>query len=115
MAIDHYQQAASIAVEIGDRRIEANALVNLANAHVALGRSPLKPLSSTSRRCPSLARFENPWGEGAILTDVALVYEELGRTDEAEIELYRQALEILDQIEAPNAEVVRRLLADVRP
>ncbi len=111
-AIDHYRQAASIATEIGDRRIQANALVNLANAYVTMDR--LGEAGDLYQEALTITRpIGNPWGEGAILTNIGLVYEEMGRTEEA-IEHYRKALEILEQIEAPETEVVRQLLENVR-
>ena len=53
----------------------------------------------------------NRRGEGIALSNLGKAYADLGETRRA-VALAEQALKIFEQIEDPNAEMVRRALAD---
>ena len=109
-AIEYLDQDLAIARETGDRRGEGQTLVNLGNAYGQLGEP--KRAIEYFEQCLVIARETGDRrGEGIALFNRALAFDELGRRPEA-ISGVKAALEILEQIEDPTAEVVRRKLED---
>ena len=109
-AIEYYEQDLATARETGDRRGEGQALGNLGSAYEYLGE--LKRAIEYYEQLLAIARETGDRrGEGIVLWNRALAFDELGRRQEA-ISGAKAALEIFEQIEAPNAEMVRRALED---
>ena len=111
-AIEFYQQRLVIAREIGDRRGEANALGNLGNSYETV-EGPLRAIESYEQAIVISREIGNRHGEGIARWNLSLVLKALGRRPEA-IAQATSALGILEQIEDPNTEKVRRRLADWR-
>ena len=109
-AIEYYEQVLAIARETGDRRSEGNALGNLGTAYLQLG-EPKRAIEYYEQRSPIARETGDRRGEGNALWNRALAFDELGRRQEA-ISGAQTALAIFEQIEDPNAEMVRRKLAD---
>lgn len=83
---------------------------NLGNAHANLGETR-KAIEHYEK---ALAIFREIWdrrGEGNALWNTSLAQECLGKRSEA-VKLAREALAIFEQIESPDADRVRRQLAE---
>ncbi|MGD9216231.1 MAG: tetratricopeptide repeat protein, partial [Desulfobacteraceae bacterium] len=52
-------------------------------------------------------------GEGSALGNLGIAYDSLGQYDKA-IEHYNQSLLIFEKIKSPNAEKVRKMLAELK-
>ena len=109
-AIEYYEQQLAIARETGDRRGEGTALGNLGTAHWDLG-EPKRAIEYYEQRLAIARETGDRRGEGNALYNRALALDELGRRAEAVADA-QAALEIYEQIEDPNADKVRRKLAD---
>ena len=108
-AIEYYEQHVAIARETEDRRGEGTALGTLGLAYADLG-EPKRAIEYFKRQLPLARETGDRRGEGNALWNRALAFDELGRRQEA-ISGAQAALAIYEQIEDPNAEVVRRKLA----
>ena len=109
-AIEYHEQDLAIARETGDRRGEGMALRNLGLAYGDLG-EPQRAIEYCEQHLAIALETGDRRGEGIALWNRALGFDELGRRQEA-ISGGQAALDIFEQIEDPNAEMVRRQLAD---
>ena len=109
-AIKYYEQQLVIARETGDRRQRGRALGNLGLAYAGLW-EPTRAIEYYEQVLAIARETGDRRGEGNALWNRALASNELGRRQEA-ISGAKAALEIYEQIEDPNAENVRRQLAD---
>ena len=109
-AIEYYEQDLEIAREIGDRRGEGATSGNLGVAYRQLG-EPRRAIEYYEQQLKITRETGDRRGEGNALWNRALSLEKLGRRDEA-IADAQAALQIFEQIEDPNADKVRRQLAD---
>ncbi len=83
---------------------------NLGNAYQQLG-EPKRAIEYYEQHLAIARETGDRRGEGRALWNRALAFDELGHRQEA-ISDAKAALEIFEQIEDPNAEKVRRQLAD---
>ena len=109
-AIEYYEQRLEIAREIGDRRGEGLALQGLGVEHRGLGETK-RAIEYHEQHLAIARETGDQRGEGSALFNRSLAFDDLGRRQEA-ISGAKAALEILEQIEDPNAEKVRRQLED---
>ena len=100
----------TIARETGDRRGEGLALQGLGVHQAVLGETQ-RAIEHFEQQLAIARETGDRRGEGTALFNRALAFDELGRRQEA-ISGAKAALEIFEQIEDPNAEMVRRQLAD---
>ena len=98
--------------DIGDRRGEGNALGNLGNAHFVLGETR-KAIEFYEQRLEIAREIGDRRGEGTALWNMSLALDRLGERAQA-IASAEAALEIYEQIEDPNADKVRKQLAEWR-
>ncbi len=108
-AIEFHEQSLVISREIGDRRGEGNDLGNLGNAYLSLGK-PHRAIKLYEHRLVIAREIGDRRGEGSARFNMSQALNKLGQRPQA-IELATAALEIFEQIEHPNAEIVRRQLA----
>lgn len=101
-AIGYFEQALAIQRETGDRRGEAQAANNLADAYLALGR-PEDALEPSRRALALQMEVGHRYGEGVALNNLGEVYLLLGRLDEA-IDSLDQAREIFFELDDPRGE-----------
>jgi len=111
-AIEYYEQALAIDREIGDRRGEGLDLGNLGIAYYRLGDAQ-RAIAYHEQALIIAREIGDRRGEGNDLWNMGLALESLGERERA-IDLAEQALAIREQIEDPNAEMVRRALAEWR-
>ena len=109
-AIEFHEQRLIIAREIGDRRGEGNALGNLGNAYYSLD-EPRRAIEFHERDLVIRREIGDRRGEGNALWNMSLALDELGKRADA-IANAEAALRLFEQIEDPNAEKVRRKLAE---
>ena len=109
-AIQYYERVLEITRATGDRRGEGAALNNLGIAHRRLGETP-RAIEYYEQDLGTTRETGDRRGEGMTLYNRGLALDNLGRRDEA-IADARAALRILEQIEDPNADKVRRTLAN---
>ena len=109
-AIDYYQQALAIAREIGDRRGEGDSLGNLGNACANLGELR-KAIGYQEQQLAISREIGDRRGEGNALWNMSLALNEIGNSVQA-IECAKEALKILESIESPHAEKMRRKLQE---
>ena len=109
-AIEYYEQRLTIARETGDRHGEGISLGNLGNAYLQL-EEPKRAIEYFEQRLAIARETGDRRGEGTALWNRALAVDKLGRRQDA-ISSAQTALAIREQIEDPNAEKVRRQLAD---
>ena len=109
-AIDYYQQALAIAREIGDGRGEGDSLGNLGNACANLGELR-KAIGYQEQQLAISREIGDRRGEGNALWNMSLALNEIGNSVQA-IECAKEALKILESIESPHAEKMRRKLQE---
>jgi len=109
-AIECYEQQLVITREIGDRGGEGNALGKLGNAYLALG-EPRRAIEFYEKALVIDRQTGDRPGEGTDLWNSSLVLDKLGERAQA-IAYGKAALKIFEQIEDPNADKVRRKLAE---
>ncbi len=110
-AIGLYEQHLAIAREIGDRQGGGNALGNLGLAYAALGESR-KAIAFHEQHLAIAREIGDRRGEGNALANMGLAYAALGEAAKAR-RLWQQALAIYQAIEDPNAQRVKRWLAEL--
>ena len=108
MAIKFYEQALKISRDIGDSRGEEATLGNLGLAYSYLG-EPRKAIESYEQELVIVRKIGDRRGEGNALWNMSLVLDELGLRAKA-IECAKAAIRKYEEIEDPNAEMVRRTL-----
>jgi tetratricopeptide (TPR) repeat protein len=111
-AIEHHEQALAIDREIGDRHGEGNALGNLGNAYADLGETR-RAIEYYGQQLAITREIGDRRGEGNALWNMSLAFDELGERQKA-IERAEAALNILEEIENPNTEKVRKQLEQWR-
>jgi tetratricopeptide (TPR) repeat protein len=109
-AIEFYEQALEISRAIGDRQGEGADMGNLGNAYSDLG-EPKKAIEFYEQALAISREIGDRRGEGNHLFSMSLSLQALGQQEKA-IPLAKSALAIYEQIESPNAEIVRRALAE---
>ena len=111
-AIEYYEQSLAIKREIGDRRGEGNTLGNLGNAYVVLGETR-RAIEFYERALGIAREIGDRRREGGTLFNMSLALDKLGERAQA-IAQAEAALKIFEQIENPNADKVRKKLAEWR-
>jgi len=110
-AIELYEQALNIAREIGDRRGEGNRLGNLGLVYADLG--DVRQAIRCYQQALKIAReIGDRQGEGIHIANLGRAYASLGDKAQAR-ELWEEALRTFEEIESPEAERVRRWLAEL--
>ena len=109
-AIEYFEQVLAIARETGDRRAEGMMFGNLGNAYADLGETR-RAIGYYEQQLRITREAGDRRPEGNALWNRALALDKLGRRDEA-IADAQLALKIREEIEDPNADKVRRKLAD---
>ena len=107
-AIEYYEQALKISREIGDRMGEGTALGNLGNAYAGLGETR-KAIEYYEQALKISREIGDRMGEGNALWNMSLALNEIGNRTQA-IERAKSALTILESIESPHAQNVKRKL-----
>ena len=110
-AIEYQEQRLAIARETGDRRSEGRVLGNLGSAYSDLGERD-KALEYYEQHLAIARETGDRRGEGSVLHNRADEFAKLGRRQEA-IADARAALAIFEELEDPNIENTRRLLANL--
>ncbi len=98
-AIEYYEQALSIAQNIGDRQGEVAAFGNLGVAYKVIG-EPHKAVDFYNLQITVAREIEDKIGESIGLFNLGLVLYDLGEKNEAE-NLLKQALEISKMTRSP--------------
>ena len=109
-AIEFYEQRLAIARELGDRRGEGNALGNLGAAYHALDDAH-KAIEFYEPALVIDREIGNRHGEGISLYNIGEALYDLEEKEKA-IHLMKQALEILEAIELPDAKDARKKLKE---
>ena len=109
-AIQYYEQHLATARETGDRRSEGQTLGNLGIAYRRLGETR-RAIKSYEQHLAITRETGDRRGEGNALFNMSLALDKLGERAKA-IEHARDALAIYEQIEDPNAGMVRRKLEE---
>jgi len=111
-AIEFYEQRLTIAREIGDRRGEGSALSNLGNAYANLGETR-RAIEFYEQALVITREIGDRRGEGSALGNLGVAYKNLGETEKAMVSM-EAAVKIFEEIESPNANVVRGWLEKLR-
>jgi len=111
-AIEFYEQCLKIAREIGDRSGEGAALGNLGVAYKNLD-EPRRAIEFHEQYLVIAREIGDRRGEGNALWNMSLTQDKLGGREQA-IANAEAALKIYEQIEDPNAAMVRRQLDEWR-
>jgi tetratricopeptide (TPR) repeat protein len=109
-AIEYHQQALTISHEIGDRRYEAGWQGNLGTDYLAL-RQVDTALVYYEQALAISREIGDRRKEAQWLAGLGRAYSALGQVEQAKRYLL-QSLEILEDIKSPNAEQVKRDLAE---
>jgi tetratricopeptide (TPR) repeat protein len=109
-AIEYFERHVAIAREIGDRRGEGEALGNLGTAYTQLG-DPRRAVEYHEQALAIDREIGDRRGEGSDLFNMSLALDQLGDRAHA-IASAEAAFKIFVEIEDPNAEKVRRKLAE---
>ena len=109
-SIEFYDQCLIVTREIGDRRKESYALGNLGNAYLSIN-EPTRSLELFNGVLIVAREMGDQYSEGNSLYAMSRALNALGEREQA-IALAEAALEIYEQLESPNAEVVRARLAE---
>lgn len=107
--VQNENDALKIACEIKDRRGEGNRLGNLGLAYSKLDETA-KAIEYYKKALEISREIGDRQGEGNSLFNMSLSHSKLGQKENA-INLARSALEIYEQMESPQAEIVRQALA----
>jgi tetratricopeptide (TPR) repeat protein len=107
-AIEHYQRSLDVSRERGDQDGEADCLFSLARAYNGAEQT------EQAIECYNLAldisrESGNQNLEGITLVNLGLIYANTGYVEQA-IESYQRAIIILEELESPTADTVRRFL-----
>ncbi|MDT7540783.1 MAG: hypothetical protein QOE33_687 [Acidobacteriota bacterium] len=108
-AIEYYKKVLLIDQEIGDRHSEAMALGNLGTAYAALGEMH-QAISLLDQQLVIAREVGDQRGEGNAFWNMSLALNTLGNHSQAIVKA-EAALKIYEQIEDPNAAMVREALA----
>jgi tetratricopeptide (TPR) repeat protein len=111
-AIEFSEQTLAIARKTGDRRAEAQDLGNLGNAYLLLGETR-RGIEFHEQSLAIARGVGDRVGQGTALWNTSIALHALGQRDEA-ISHAEAALVIFQEIEDPNADTVRKTLAEWR-
>ncbi len=111
-AIGFYEQHLTITREIGDRREEGYALGNLGSAYFSLGEYH-KAIGYYEQYLAIAREIGDRGGEGTARWNLSRVMDKLGERAQA-IAHAADALKILEQIKSPDADMLRKQLAEWR-
>ena len=111
-AISYYQQALSIAQEIGDRRNEGDCLGSLGKAYADLGQVD-RAIQYYQQALAISQKIGDLRGEGNHLGNLGSAYYSQGQVEQTR-QYMEQALRIFEEIESPNAEKVRERLESLK-
>jgi tetratricopeptide (TPR) repeat protein/transcriptional regulator with XRE-family HTH domain len=109
-AVPHLQEGLAIARELGHPQGQANSLNGLGQAYEGLGRAA----DAIECQVQSLAIFRDLGdrrGQATALRDLGDARRTLGRLRQARLD-WREALEIFDELQVPEAAEIRARLAD---
>ena len=95
-AIEHYERALEISIEIGDWRGKGLHLGNLGSAYSDLGQVE-KAIEYYKQALDILRKVGDRRGEGSHLGNLGLAYSNLGQVEKS-IEYYKQTLDILRKV-----------------
>ena len=109
-AIELYEKYLTIAKETGNRQGEGNYLCNMGSAYHALGDSS-KAITLHECALEIFREIGDRLGEGNALFNMSLTLNKIGEREKA-IDRAQSALNIFEKIESPQAEKVRRKLAE---
>ena len=109
-ANEHYKQHLEISREIGDRLGEGNSLGNLGSTYDCLGEYR-KAIEYHEQSLAIKREIGDRLGEGRSLNNLGGAYFNLGEKEKA-CGLWKEALTILEAIESPSANVVRKSLEE---
>jgi tetratricopeptide (TPR) repeat protein len=110
-AIAYYEQALEIDREIGYRQGEGADLGNLGLAYSALGEVE-KAIAYYEQALEIAREIGHRQGEGNHLGNLGLAYSDLGEVEKAR-QYLQESLAIFEEIKSPNADRVRKWLADI--
>jgi tetratricopeptide (TPR) repeat protein len=111
-AIDYYEKELAITREMDDRQGECSTVGNLGLAYAAFGET--RPAVECYAQQLAIAReIGHRSGEGIALFNTSLALDAIGERQRA-VEHAEAALVIFEQIESPNAGMVRRQLEEWR-
>jgi tetratricopeptide (TPR) repeat protein len=109
-AIELYEKYMTIVRETGNRQGEGNYLCNMGSVYNALGDS-LKAIELHERALVIFREIGDRLGEGNAFFNMSLALNKIGEREKA-IDRAKSALKIFEKIECPQAEKVRRKLAE---
>jgi tetratricopeptide (TPR) repeat protein len=105
-AAEYYERALTIAREIGDRSAESAVLGNLGNVFGSMG-DFRRAIDYHQRQLIMSREIGDRRSEGSALWNLSLMFDKLGQRGEA-IKQAEEVVNIFEQVEDPNAAVVRR-------
>jgi tetratricopeptide (TPR) repeat protein len=111
-AIEFYEQGLAIARETGNRRFEGKVLGLLGQVYAAMG-EPGRAIELYKQDLAIARETGDRWGEGTALWNTALAFDKLAERAQA-IASAEAALVIFEQIESPQAEIVRNQVVEWR-
>ena len=97
-ALEHYNQAWPIFLEVGNRSAEATTLNNLGEVYRAIGQTQ-KALEHYNQAWPILQEVDNNSMEAITLSNLGAVYDDIGQTAKA-IDFYQQAIKVKESIQS---------------
>jgi tetratricopeptide (TPR) repeat protein/predicted phosphodiesterase len=109
-AIEYFEQALAISKKIEDKKGESRNFSFMGNTHAELGNID-KAVEYYELSLGISREMGDRKGEADYLFSMSLSLEKLGPREKA-IDLAKTALEIFEQIKSPNAETVRKKLAE---
>jgi tetratricopeptide (TPR) repeat protein len=112
-AITELSRARSMLAALPDPYMEARVLTSLAQAHILAGR-PHEAAQPLTEALDTMGRLGSPYEQARIHRFLADVASQLGDTATARFHLH-EALTIFDETGAPEADQVRRKLAEPGP
>src|SRR6185369_1640559 len=111
-AIQAYEQFLSVARDLGERRDECVALINLGVAYSDLGQTE-QAIQFYEKYLTIAREIGDRRGEGIALWNISLVLYERGERAQA-VECAEAALMIHEQIEDPSVSKIRAVLSEWR-
>ncbi|MGW0731442.1 AfsR/SARP family transcriptional regulator [Streptomyces sp. NPDC002851] len=109
-ALGKLSDALGIFTENRQRLWEGSTHFRIAEAHLAAGRPA--QAAQHAEQALALRCIGGEWAQGNVLTTLGCALSELGQADRAKA-CWTEALAIYEQTDAPEADVVRRLLAPI--
>ncbi len=110
-AIEYFEQALAIAREVGDRYSEGNSLGNLGNAYADLGQTQ-QAIKHFEQQFLITREISDRHGEATACWNLGSIHLDMGQIDQTQRYL-KQALAIFEEIQAPQADQARQILAEL--